>query len=359
MKKIYLFLLIIVFNGCIQKPNLQISYVSEFVFKDSIYLENMLIGGLSDVDASNGFYYFVVDDAKQPRFLKAKITIEDDTIRAVNFLKGTHLKKESSKFFTANALDLEAVFIDEEKQQLNFSSEGNIKLGKKPTIFTTDLEGTFIAEYQLPEELNNLENIQHNGALEGVSKSIDTKGFWSAMEAPLKKDGAAPTFTKTPSPVRITYYNFVTKKATKQFAYQLEHITKPAKGNVNLSGLTAILEYEVNKFLIIERTYQSGYGAYGNIVRIFKAEINLETTNILGVTALSEQKFIPLKKTLVFDFETVKDKLTDGIIDNIEGVTFGPKLKNGNQSLLLVSDNNFQEYGKQLNQFILLEMITK
>ena len=44
------------------------------------------------------------------------------------------------------------------------------------------------------------------------------------------------------------------------------------------------------------------------------------------------------------------------IVDNIEGITFGPKLPNGNQSLLLVTDDNFQIYGKQLNQFILLEI---
>jgi hypothetical protein len=58
----------------------------------------------------------------------------------------------------------------------------------------------------------------------------------------------------------------------------------------------------------------------------------------------------------VFNFEDIKNQLTAGIIDNIEGITFGPKLANGNQSLLLISDDNFQLYGKQLNQLILLEI---
>jgi hypothetical protein len=62
---------------------------------------------------------------------------------------------------------------------------------------------------------------------------------------------------------------------------------------------------------------------------------------------------------LVFNFNDVKQQLTQGIIDNIEGITFGPKLPNGNQSLLLVSDNNFQAFGLQLNQFILMEISTK
>ena len=41
-------------------------------------------------------------------------------------------------------------------------------------------------------------------------------------------------------------------------------------------------------------------------------------------------------------------------IDNIEGVTFGPKLVNGKQSLLFVSDNNFSN--KQKTQILLFEV---
>ena len=53
----------------------------------------------------------------------------------------------------------------------------------------------------------------------------------------------------------------------------------------------------------------------------------------------------------------LRDKLTNHIIDNIEGISFGPTLYNGNKSLLLVADNNFNKFGDQLNQFILLEIV--
>jgi hypothetical protein len=39
----------------------------------------------------------------------------------------------------------------------------------------------------------------------------------------------------------------------------------------------------------------------------------------------------------------------------VEGITFGPKLANGNQSLVLVSDNNFSE--KQKTQVFLFEVV--
>ena len=60
---------------------------------------------------------------------------------------------------------------------------------------------------------------------------------------------------------------------------------------------------------------------------------------------------------MLVNFEDFKAHLTEGIIDNIEGITLGPVLENGNGSLVLVSDDNFQLYGKQLNQFILLEIV--
>jgi hypothetical protein len=41
-------------------------------------------------------------------------------------------------------------------------------------------------------------------------------------------------------------------------------------------------------------------------------------------------------------------------IDNIEGVTFGPKLPDGKSSLLFISDNNFNPLQK--TQFLLFEI---
>ncbi|MCI2229658.1 esterase-like activity of phytase family protein [Polaribacter sp. MSW13] len=357
MKKIILvFLLISVFGACKKTNNTKLTFLDEFVLADSIPFQNSIIGGLSAIDKTNGFYYFVVDDARNPRFLKAKINIQQNEIQAVDFKDVVFLNDSTTSYYKENHLDLESIFVDEETEEITFVGEGSIRKKKGLTVFKTAANGKFIEAYKLPESLSNNKIIKHNAGFEGSSKSIDGKGFWVAMEAPLKTDGEDPTFTKTSSPIRITYYDKATKKATKQFAYQLERITKPAKGKVNLNGATAILEYKKNHFFIIERTYQSGYGAHGNIVRVFDATIDKETTNVLEIDSLKKTTFIPLKKRLLLNFEKVQDQLTNGIIDNIEGMTFGPILENGNQSLILISDDNFQVYGKQLNQFVLLEI---
>jgi hypothetical protein len=362
MKNILYVLLVFLFlYSCTKKKEVALVFLDEYVVKDSLEINNSFIGGLSGIDYSNGFFYFVVDDSRDPRFIKAKIDIQQNKIKSVNFKKVVCLNDTTSDFYNKNFLDLESIFIDNKTQEVNFVSEGSIYKGKSPSVFVTDSLGNFIHSYIIPDYFipNAIAKLKHNGAFEGSSKGINGKGFWVAMESPLIVDGDEPVFKKTSSPIRITYFDKKSKKATKQFAYQLEHITKPSKGNINLNGLTSILEYKENHFFIIERTYQSGYGAYGNIIRIFEASVDETTTNVLDVQSLKETDFIPLKKRLVFNFEDVRSELTEGIVDNIEGITFGPKLANGNQSLVLVSDDNFQVYGKQLNQFVLLEIENK
>jgi hypothetical protein len=58
----------------------------------------------------------------------------------------------------------------------------------------------------------------------------------------------------------------------------------------------------------------------------------------------------------VLDLATITDKLKSKQIDNLEGLTFGPTLANGNRSLLMVADNNFNIHGPQLNQVLLFEV---
>ena len=362
MKNIlYVLLVFLMFYACAKKKEVGLRFLDEYIVKDSLLVNNSYIGGLSGIDYSKGFYYFVIDDAKNPRFVKAKIDIQGNEMKSVDFMNVFYLNDTATTFYKDSFLDLESIFIDDETQEVNFVSEGFIRNKKSPLVFTTDSVGKFVYNYTIPDYFipKADQNIKHNGVFEGSSKSINGKGFWVAMEAPLTSDGEEPAFKETSSPVRITYFDKKTKKATKQFAYQLEHITKPSKGDINLNGLTSILEYKENHFFIIERTYQNGYGAYGNIIRIFDAYVDESTTNTLDIQSLKETAFIPLKKRLVLNFEDIKGELTEGIIDNIEGLTFGPKLTNGNQSLVLVADDNFQLYGKQLNQLILLEIENK
>jgi hypothetical protein len=88
----------------------------------------------------------------------------------------------------------------------------------------------------------------------------------------------------------------------------------------------------------------------GNVVVINDVSTD-GATDVLDVDALyvggSPISLTPVAKRLVFAFDDLGMP-----IDNIEGMTFGPELPDGRQTLVTVSDNNFSP--GQFTQFITL-----
>jgi hypothetical protein len=73
-------------------------------------------------------------------------------------------------------------------------------------------------------------------------------------------------------------------------------------------------------------------------------------SDVKDIDALTDNTSVkPVSKQLLLNMDDL------GIyIDNIEGITWGPTLPNGNRTLLLVSDNNFQSFQK--TQILLFEV---
>ncbi|MFH6768547.1 esterase-like activity of phytase family protein [Gaetbulibacter aquiaggeris] len=332
--------------------DLQINFLSEYIVPDNLIMDNTLIGGLSGIDYYNGHYYLVCDDSNNPRVYEAKIVIDDDKISNITFEKVISID-DSSKY-----LDLESIRYDSDLDQILLTSEGHILRQKDPLFFSINPSGQIQNTFQIPVAFksNSIQKPRHNATLEGLCMASDKKGFWLGMELPLEADGPEPQYTPTKSPIRITYISSKTKSPEKQFAYFLEPVAKKSLGNFSVNGLTDLVQYNANTFLILERSYSSGLGNEGNTIKIFEANVS-DVTNTIKMNSLKDFDFIAAKKKLLLNFENLRDKLTDNSIDNIEGITLGPKLSNGHQSLILVSDNNFNILGKQFNQFILLELI--
>lgn len=331
---------------------LQLKFLDEYVLADNIVIDSTLVGGLSGIDYYNGLYYLVCDDASNPRYYEATITIKDTVITNVAITKVIKIN-DGSKY-----LDLEAIRYDSNENQIFLTSEGHINKQKSPLFFSVNSKGDIVNEFKIPSAFypNSIEKPRHNATLEGLSESYNRNGYWIAMELPLKIDGPEPKLTPTNSPVRITYINTGTNKLEKQFGYLLDPIAKEPKGSFAVNGLSDVLEYATDQFFVIERSYSSGLGNQGNTIKIFNADAT-KASNTLKIKSLKHKDYVPARKELLFDFESVRDKLTNNSIDNIEGITFGPTLPNGNKTLLLVADNNFNRLEKQLNQFILLEIV--
>lgn len=365
MKRIILIgIAVVSFISCgtskkLTSKNIELRYLDDYILPSDLIVDGTKVGGLSGIDFYNDKYYLACDHPGNPRVYKSEIILNQNLIDTIVISEVIKLNRTSG-FLKENTLDLEAIRIDNGSANIVLTSEGAIAKNQKPSVFYVNSNGEFIKNFDLPDYFTSIEKQQprNNGVFEGLTKDFKNEGFWVGMELPLTKDGSKPKLFPTRSPIRITHFNKESGKADDQFVISLENISKIPWMYFAVNGLTELIQYAAHEFLVLERAFSAGHGSYGNTVRIFNINTK-NATNTLEFKNLREQKFTKATKELVFDFKSVKNKLTEGIIDNIEGMTFGPDLPNGNRSLILISDNNFNSLGKQLNQVILMEVILK
>ena len=353
-------LILLVLTGCavnrkVKNDDIRISFLDEYIIDKELQFEGTQIGGLSGIDYKNGKYYLVCDQSSNPRIYKVNIDIRKNVIDTIFFEELIRVNKPQE--LSNTVLDLEAIRYDPAADEMIITSEGLIDESRDPGIFRISNNGEILGSFTIPDYFKSSgeQKPRNNGVFEGLSESFDKQAYWVATELPLEEDGAKPKLYPTRSHIRITRFDKNTGEPVRQFPYKLDGISKLPINYFAVNGVTEILEYAPEKFLILERAYSAGYGSHGNTVKIFAVDAT-KASNILEFNSLKGKDYQLAEKSLVFNFRSVKDRLTDEIIDNLEGMCLGPELGNGNQSLIVISDNNFNSYGEQLNQVILLEL---
>ncbi len=335
-----------------------------------------VVGGLSgiDYDAANRRYVLVSDDrtttdsANPPRMYFANLTFDAATFSGVQFTSTFALKQPDGSNYPkvpdARVADPESVRFDPVTGNLVWVSEGDRTLTATPPrvinpfVREVRTDGTHVREYALPSAFAmSAQDTGPRGNLvfEGITFTPDRSKAVVITEGPLFQDGPLPT-TTTGAVSRITVFDRSGGNATAQYAYPIDRVQAepvPA-GQFTVNRATEILAVTDTKFLVLERSFS--VGVVGNQVRLY--EINIaQASNILGTAALTGATYTPVTKRLVLDFETLKTQL--GGIANLEGITFGPKLANGRDSLVAVADDNFPtaDSATDRNQFLVFEVI--
>ncbi len=340
-----------------------VKFIDEFVFPDQ-EINGVPIGGFSGIDYQNGKWYIICDTSNPPiRYYEANISYTKDGFQDVGITNMIEIKDASENPLEQGVVDPEAIRLDPATNTILYTSEGSINNGINPALIELSAQANQIRSFTLPDNFkanatDDTSGPRHNGVLEGLSLSFDNKGYWVSFELPLIEDGPEPTTTDTNSPVRITYLNKTTGAAERQFAYELDPVARKATlgTTFEVNGLVEILAYDENKFLALERSFASGYLDGGNNVKIYKVDAS-NATNILSLESLANATYTKATKTLLFDFETIRSQLTRTTVDNLEGISFGPKLADGSRSLVVISDNNFNSFFPQLNQLIVFRVV--
>lgn len=356
--------LILLLTGCaIMRPDesspLTLRFLDEYVVPSGLIVDGMEIGGLSDLDFDGTHFYTVCDLPSAPVIFQFSMPLAGNQIDTVIFEKGVPIERDSDQFPDL-FFDSEGLVYHLDSDSYTLSSEGSVKNSRDPFIAEVDPKGRILGLYDLPScfDPGKKTGPRNNGVFEGLDVAYDGDGIWAATELPLKEDGKAPRVTGTFSPVRFTYFDRNSKKATRQFAYPLDRLRKFPLLPYGINGVTAILEYEENQFLVLERGFSAGYGKHGFRVLLYHADArNADSTLDIHQLKNHKRDLSLARKQLLFDFNSIRKKLTRRSVDNLEGMALGPRLPNGNRTLVLIADNNFNRIMPQMNQIILLEIV--
>lgn len=339
MKKIALILLAFNFASSANAFS-KVSLYNYMTIPNGTIFQNTVIGGLSGLffdphtqtlsvisddpgkNSDNRFYEFSVDYRKS-------VPLEIQNVHI--FRPENNLKKD--------------VFLDSEG--IVRTSEGHLIVSSE-TLFDGsknfhkifDQNGEQIGAFSVGDKFIPKADfgIQANKGFEGLTTNSDSSILWTANESPLHQD-------KIEGKDLVRLIKLVKKEnyeVLAEYAYELEPFP------VAKNGLSEMMYISEHKLLTIERAHN--YLTNTTIVRLFEVEIK-NSKNYKNVPAFKSQKKIQtVTKKLLLDFKDLKLPK----VDNLEGISFGPTLPNGKNSLIVVSDNNFNPL--QITQFIFLQL---
>jgi hypothetical protein len=295
------------------------------------------VGGLSSIAYAGGKTFYVIsDDQANARFYKLRAKIGDGQLSAgdITFKSVTTLKQPDGTPYPTGSLDPEGFALTKHSRRAIITSEGFANTLVPPWIRMYKLDGTYVRDLPVTDDF-----IPATAPPRGVRQNLGfesaaTRGkhFFTGTEAALVQDGPVATLTNG-SPARLLRYDVKRNKLQKQWTYMVDPVAEAPvpPTNFSVSGLVEMLPLNEKRFLTMERSFSVGAPDTGNTIKLFVTELRKDGTT---------------SKTLLLNLDTL------GIpLDNVEGMAFGPRLRGGKRTLLLVSDNNFAP--AQFTQFLL------
>ncbi|MFG1994214.1 esterase-like activity of phytase family protein [Actinoplanes sp. NPDC048988] len=310
----------------------------------AVFAPGQPFGGISgiDYDPRTGRYVAISDDrsALAPaRYYTLRLPVSRKGLGTPVVTGVTTLRDRNGQAFANGTVDPEAVRELPGTSRLAWTSEGAASTGIPPFVRETSRDGSFRREYRLPAAYlpTATSGVRNNLALESLTVSADGRSLITATENALVQDGPAATLTNG-SRSRVLVLDRASGRARAEYVYPVSPIAHPATDPANPyqdRGLTDLLTIDGTDFLAVERSYAGGVGF---TIQIFWTTTR-GATNAAGRTALTGAEK-PMPKKLLFEFPAA---------DNVEALTWGPRLPDGSRSLIAATDDNFGPAGTQFH----------
>ena len=377
------FLLSLVLAGAAvgaQAGGMTLSYLGQQIVPSGTRFNGTTVGGLSglDHDVAGQRYFAISDDRSQfnpARFYSLTLDLNQFVRSAtpgmagVRFLSVTTIGQPGGEAFTRNTVDPEGIRYLPATGTLVWSNEGQRSAAElqNPTVREMALNGRHLRDFAVPPHYHPTGSatglapgdagILNNLAFESLTVSVDGRTLYTATENGLAQD-SRPATVSNGSRARILSFDMATGAAGAEYAYDVGPVLigpDPA-GGFATNGLTELLAIGEREFIAVERSFAvgavtPGTPVTGQSILLYHVDAR-SATNIAGLSDLTGRAIAPATKTLLKDLSSLRNDDGSALaLDNIEGLTLGPR-HNDSQTLILVSDNNFS--ATQFTQLIAL-----
>jgi hypothetical protein len=256
----------------------------------------------------------------------------------------------------------ESVLVDPEG--LVVTPEGNLILSCEgyglaepripPAIVEFGARGEFLRRITVPDRFlpnptgPQTKGVRPNFGFEPLTLTPDGSRLFTAAESALVQDGEVTTIEHGTTTRIIEYRRRgETYEPHREFLYPIEPVFKPPfEIGLAVNGLVELIALGDGRLLALERSYVEEAGNTGrglNRIRLFRIDTR-GASDVSAVESLKEAPgVVPVTKTPFVDLSDLAGLSPDlgATLDNFEGMAFGPALPDGRQSLILVSDDNF------------------
>ena len=363
MKKLLLATAVALSVGAAQAADFSLRVIGATSLPTGTLFQGVEFGGISGLDrAADGTYRAIADDRGgergTPRFYNLSLDYDAAGFNGVAINSQTYMQRPDGTTFPSNArtVDPEGIRVAP-NGNLYWSSEGNWNANAasryQPFVREMTTSGVFVREFATPAMYNYVDNASTGGRNNKLFEALTVTPngtIYTANEDALVQDGPITSISNG-SVVRLTALDPVSGAAGAQYAYELPPIPVDAVPGAPFgpdNGLPELLAISDTQFIAIERAFAFGVG---NTIRLTLAEITADTTDVSSFASLTGADYTPMRRTLLLEMPITFDGIT---LDNIEAISWGKTLANGNRTLVLAADNNFS--ATQSTQFIAIEV---
>lgn len=334
---------------------LELRFLGQQVIPTATQFQGTQFGGLSGFayDERRRVFYALSDDQTNVRFYTLRVDVSAG-VPAVQILAVTTLRDAAGQPFAPLSLDPEGLALTK-RDTLVITSEGFANRLIDPWVREFSLDGRQLRPLPVPSPFlpaaDGTRGVRQNLGFESAGTTPDGRYVFTGTEAALVQDGPPATLTNG-SPARLLRYDLKRGTLDRQYVYWTDPIREPPVPATQfaVSGLVELLPLDTHELLAMERSFSVGAPGTGNKIRLYDVSLR-RADNVNGFDSLATllAGLRPAEKTLVLDLDEL------GIpLDNVEGMAFGPQLRHGRRSLILVSDNNFAP--AQFTQFLLFSV---